>query len=405
MSTGEGEERLTTEELEALSEAFAPPDREQRPSSEVRADQEAVVLKYDLVGASSNQRHDYPALDLIHEAFTELLGTTLKRQTRQDATFQPVRPEILNFSEIYASLPMPSGVFVMEVGGLACNGLFVVDAKLLVNLFDLLVGGKGGTQAVDLLAHRSFTPTERLLIDELMAIFAITVESAWSEVVPVTVSLLRAEVDPRHASVFSPSERVVEFKINVVWGEIEGDIRFVLPMSGLRPFEKRLALTTVSPPLSSDSEWYDALHEAIEEIPTLLTAVLGHTELTVRKILSLEVGTILRLDRDPTGTIDLEVEGIAKYAVNPRLAHGNLAVTVTGPIVDDEQPSSPAMDDSQHSDPLDALEAELNSQDESMSPGDTAGDGDAQEKPQTDSTTTSEAAESASDDPQLGGAP
>ena len=42
--------------------------------------------------------------------------------------------------------------------------------------------------------------------------------------------------------------------MDIEWDDV-GDVRFILPMEALRPFEKRLALTTVTPKSSSDAGW------------------------------------------------------------------------------------------------------------------------------------------------------
>ena len=72
-----GDESLSPDELAALSEAFSGGDRAERSSADVRGDQETVVLRYDLIGSSSSQRHDFPALDLIHEGFSAALATAM----------------------------------------------------------------------------------------------------------------------------------------------------------------------------------------------------------------------------------------------------------------------------------------------------------------------------------------
>ena len=51
-------------------------------------------------GSSGGQRHDFPALDLIHQSFTLTLGTKLERETRREGAFVSNQPEILNFRDL-----------------------------------------------------------------------------------------------------------------------------------------------------------------------------------------------------------------------------------------------------------------------------------------------------------------
>lgn len=326
------DDRLTAEELAAISEAFAA-SAKPKASTEVRAESAPIVLRYDLLGATTAQRHDYPALDLIHETFSLHLGTALQRATRQEATFAPQRPDLVNFSEVYASLPNPCAVIVLELAGMGSTALLVIDPLLLLHFIDLLIGGPGGAiEATELLASRSFTATERHLIGHLVGYVGRALEAAWAEVTPIGARMLRAEADPRHSAVFMPSDRVAEFRIDVAWGDVIGDIRLVIPMAALRPFEKRLTRTAVSPPTASDAEWQATVRESLDDVPVTLVGVLGRKRMTLRELLRLAPGDLIRLDRDPDGPLDLLVQGVPKYEVRAQVQGGNMAAELLGPL-------------------------------------------------------------------------
>ena len=324
-----GDESLSPDELAALSEAFSGGDRAERSSADVRGDQETVVLRYDLIGSSSSQRHDFPALDLIHEGFSAALATAIQEAANDEAHFIPKPPDVLSFSEVYGSLSMPCCVIVLDVKGLDCPGLLMVDPGVFVTWVDRMMGGLGG--ALDpgqLLNSRGFTATERHLIQSLVDIVSKCAADAWDEITPVNIQMLRAVVDPRHSAVFMPSDQVVDFRLDVEWGEVSGDIRLVLPMIALRPHAERLARTAVSPPSAGDADWRVSMTDALEDVPVTLTAVLGNTHLTLREILNLKAGDHLRLDRDPNQPLPMQVEGITRYEIRPKVEHGNIAAVM-----------------------------------------------------------------------------
>lgn len=329
MSTGTEDENLSAEELAALSEAFAPGDA--RSSDEVRAEQEPIVLKYDLVGASAGQRHDFPALDLIHETFAVQAAPAMMAATNTAVEIQAVPPEIMNFSEIYASLSAPCAVVVVEVEGLGCTGLLSIEPNVLMHLVDLMMGGPGAAiDAVQMLEGRSFTQTENHLIRTLTQHLSVALERAWSDITPVGLRATRAEVDPRHAAIFMPSDRMIEFRLNMAWDEVQGSVRLAFPMMALRPLEQRLARTAVSPPNQSDDLWRGSMREALEDVPVRLTGILGRTTLSIDEILKLEVGDLLRLDRPPNASLEMLVEGISRYEIEPGVKHGNIAAVMLG---------------------------------------------------------------------------
>lgn len=60
-----------------------------------------------------------------------------------------------------------------------------------------------------------------------------------------------------------------------------------------------------------------------------ITAQLGQTKTSVRRVLSLQVGDVLRLDEAPDQPIELRVEGTTKMLGSPVVRHGNIAIEIT----------------------------------------------------------------------------
>lgn len=66
-----------------------------------------------------------------------------------------------------------------------------------------------------------------------------------------------------------------------------------------------------------------------------LMAVLGHVQTTVRNLLSLNVGDVLRLDEAPSSPLTVFVEGQRKMIGVPVVSHGNIAIEVTQMVRDE----------------------------------------------------------------------
>jgi flagellar motor switch/type III secretory pathway protein FliN len=60
-----------------------------------------------------------------------------------------------------------------------------------------------------------------------------------------------------------------------------------------------------------------------------LVVVLGKSQSTVRNVLSMVVGDVLRLDEAPTSPLQIFVEGQKKMIGAPVVSHGNIAVEIT----------------------------------------------------------------------------
>ncbi len=331
MSTREPDlETLSEDELSALDSMLVTPT----------APAVASVRPLDLtdLGATPGQA---PGLELVHEGFSRLLGIEFERATRSVGFVSALRHEIVPFSEVYASLPSPTGIVLVDIEAFDCTGLLAIDLDLLFHFIDLVMGGPGGSEdAAALVQNRSFTPTERTLVRHLVGYVSAALEQAWADIAPLKLRALRAEVDKRHAAVIAPAERVVNFVSKLEWGAVTGKIALIVPYRGMRPYGRRLEHMAVnSSGGADDEEWGEAITQLLFDVPVQLTAVLGRAEMSLRDIMNLEVGTSLRLDTGPSSTVELQVEGIPRFNVEPTSHNGNVAITLIDVIETDVRKS------------------------------------------------------------------
>jgi flagellar motor switch protein FliM len=86
------------------------------------------------------------------------------------------------------------------------------------------------------------------------------------------------------------------------------------------------ALEPAAPPISNEDRARLAARLAQAEVEVV--AVLGHARSTVREVLRLNVGDVIRLDEPPDAPIRVSVEGRQKLFGLPVVRHGNLAIEV-----------------------------------------------------------------------------
>ncbi len=67
----------------------------------------------------------------------------------------------------------------------------------------------------------------------------------------------------------------------------------------------------------------------LEKAEVQIRAELGGAESTVREILAMQTGDVVRLDRSPDDPLDVRVEDVVKLRGHPVVARGNLAVEIT----------------------------------------------------------------------------
>ncbi len=327
-------ERLTPEEMAALAEVLQPVQSADIDNTSARED---VILRYDLVGASSSPRHSMPVLDLVHDRFASDLAQQLARATRIEGTVEALPPSHRKCAEVYSELTNPCAIIAVDAVGLHTTGMFVADPILMMHLLDLCIGGTGASESVlEVLQERGFSKTEQRLSNHLVRFMGRALAKAWAELAEIELKVLRLESNPRHAIILDPGDAVVVFPVKLTWGEVSGVLRLVLPLSSLRPLESRLASTVVDMRKPVASPWQDFMQSHAMETPVELVVELGKTQLTLRQLLDLKKGELIRLDKEPNGPVEVQVEGSTKYIARPVVRHGNMAVEVLDVVVTDQ---------------------------------------------------------------------
>jgi len=338
------DDRLTQEETQAIAALLSEsvPERTQILGPAFAGSSSAgdpIVLRYDLVAGAGRKADNLPGLQLLHERFAAELGGEFRRTVGSEGHFIPERASFHKFAEIYARLPSPIAVAVTSFAGIGGQMVITMEPELMMHFLDLLMGGEGGhvTLRGDL-AVRGFTPAERGLITHVTAILSRALTIAWSDITPVHLDLVRVATDPRHASIFEPSEAMVDLGLRVEWGAVRGSVHLYFPQAFLGPFEEILAQPAGNARPRAEPIAQDVMRKGLEPVVVELGAILGTIDVSLSRLLALQVGDVLRLSTDPDEPVMLVVEDVPKLLGFPTVLHGNVAINIAGWIGDDDAP-------------------------------------------------------------------
>ncbi|HIA03159.1 MAG TPA: hypothetical protein EYN06_00780 [Myxococcales bacterium] len=294
------------------------------------------IVRYDLVGArSSVGRGQLPTLDIVNEKLADLLSDMLVRLTGEQARASAKATEAVKFVESMGTMPTPACLQLVELVGLRGTGVLSLDPALLFHIIDLLLGGKPGSSKIDaseILARRGMTAVERRLFARVSARIGEELTRAWDGVATFGIRPLRVETDPKHIAIFEASEMVVDMQFEVEVAGVQGQIHLIVPQAALRPVEKKLASGLLDTGTDEAPSWRKPLTKVMRNVTLQCTAELGRTYITVRELISLKEGDVIRLDRDPENPITLYLEGSPKLTGHPTLQHGNIAVEVVSVV-------------------------------------------------------------------------
>jgi flagellar motor switch protein FliM len=281
------------------------------------------VQRYDLASQTRVVRGRMPTLEMINDRFARQFRVGLFNLIRRtpEVSVAPIR--VLKLSEYTQSLNVPSSLNLIRLEPLRGTALLVLDARLVFSIVDNFFGGNGRYAKIE---GREFTLTEGRIIQMVMRQAFADLREAWSICTDITIEYLNSEVNPHFANIVSPSEIVVAtaFKIELEGGG--GELHVTMPYSMLEPIRELLDSGMHIDPLERDENWVTALREETEEAEVELVPMLGHTTVSLGRLLDLKPGDVIPCDFD--GNVTLCAEGVPIVRGSYGASRGQQAVKV-----------------------------------------------------------------------------
>jgi flagellar motor switch protein FliM len=324
-----GAEILNQDEIDALLKGVddgAVPTEGGTPSGEVRG--------YDLATQTRIVRGRMPTLEMINDRFARLFRLGLFNLIRRSPEIVVKPVQVKKFCEYTQNLHLPSSLNLIRLNPLRGTALMMLDAKLVFAIVDNFFGGNGRYAKIE---GREFTQTETRIIQMVLKQAYQDMMEAWSIVTEIKIEYQNSEINPHFANIVSPSEIVViaAFKIELETGG-GGELHLTMPYSMIEPMRDVLDSGMQSDRADRDETWSRTLRQDVEDAAIELVPVLGHSELTLGRLVDLKPGDVIPCDFD--GQVTLCAEGVPVLRGSLGASRGQQAVKVTQRVLRRKQP-------------------------------------------------------------------
>ncbi|MFT3907091.1 MAG: flagellar motor switch protein FliM [Steroidobacteraceae bacterium] len=283
---------------------------------------------YDLATQTRLVRGRMPTLEMINDRFARLLRISLFNMIRRSPEVAVAPVQVMKFSEYVQTLYVPASLNMMHLKPLRGTSLLVLDAKLVFALVDNFFGGTGRYTKIE---GREFTQTEARVIQMVMRQAFVDLREAWTMVADLDIEYINSEINPNFANIVSPSEIVVICAFTIELEGAKGQMQVTIPYSAIEPIRDLLDSGVQSDRAEQDERWGQTLREEIEGAELEMTPVLGHTTLTVARLLDLKPGDVIPCDFD--GNLTLHAEGVPVLRGSFGASRGMQAMKITQGVV------------------------------------------------------------------------
>lgn len=290
-------------------------------------DQRKIKI-YDFKRPDKFSKDQIRTVSIMHETFARLTTTSLSAQLRSLVAVHVASVDQLTYEEFIRSIPNPTTLAVIDMDPLKGSAILEIDPAITFSIIDRLFGGQGEGAKFS----RELTDIEQSVMEGIIVRVLGNLRESWSTVIDLRPRLGGIETNPQFAQIVPPSEMVVLVTLETKVGDVEGMMNLCIPYLTIEPIISKLSAQYwySSVRRGTTTENLNILRERLENIGVTIKAEIGRMQLTVRDVLALCAGDIIRLDNtrvsDP---MVLMIGDRKKFLCRPGVVGNKLAVQVS----------------------------------------------------------------------------
>lgn len=324
-------EVLSQNEIDSLLSAINSGDMD--PVS-MTTSSEKRVESYNFARPSKFSKDHLRTLEIIYEGYARMLSTQLPIYLRRNIKVEVASAEVITFSEFLNSSFSQAVYGIINMDPLPGNEILSMDAELAYALIERLLGGNGAP----IKKKREFSDIELSIVEKIFSICVELMPDSWENVVEIKPVIERVETNTQFVQLYSPNEMTALVSINVVMGDVNGNIIICLPYPCAEPIIDRLNTKYwYSAEVEDSGENYkNYIETSINKAFIPVRVVLGKSIISVNEFTNLQRGDIIKLNTRVDDDLNVIVGNINKFTATPGASHDSYAIRIKS-IIREEQ--------------------------------------------------------------------
>jgi flagellar motor switch protein FliM len=324
-------EVLSQDEIDQLLTAINAGETELE-SIKPAADTRKIKI-YDFKRPDKFSKEQIRTVQNMHETFARLTTTTLSANMRALVHVHVASVDQLTYEEFIRSIPTPTTLAVVSMDPLKGQAILEIDPSVTFTIIDRLFGGSGEGAKL----NRELTDIEHSVMEGIIVRILGNMREAWTQVIDLRPRLSQIETNPQFAQIVPPSEMVVLVTLETKVGEVEGMMNLCIPYMTIEPIVSKLSAQFwySSVRRGATTENLNILKEKLSLVEIPVIAEVGHINISVRDVLALRKGDVVRLYSvhvdDPMA---LNVGNKKKFLCRPGVIGKKMAVQITKKLED-----------------------------------------------------------------------
>lgn len=295
------------------------------------------ISNYDFRRPNRISKNQVRTLQSVHENFAEVFGYYLVSKLQTIVSMTVTSVDQLFYSEFILSVSNPSCLYIFDIEGTDGSGIMEVSPQLSLTILERLLGGSAETPP----KARSITPIEQAVTRGVVEHALYDLRNAWRSIANLNFNYQRLEMEADFVQIAPASEIVVVISFDVNIGVHTYLMNLCFPTFALEEVLARLNRQLVTTNILKQSnqrtrENMEILRTQISNTYLPVVAELGKSSISVRELLELKAGDVIKLNKKINQEIELLVGDKRKLAGRPGSVEGKKAFRVTRQLSDDD---------------------------------------------------------------------
>jgi len=286
-----------------------------------------AVKRYDFRRPDKFSKDQLRTLQIIHESFSRGLATYLSGYVRAIVEGEVVSVVQSTYDEFVRSLTNPTLIGVFSMTPLEGSAIIEIPPDLTFVIIDRLLGGPGTVPT----RIRELTEIEQTVMRRVLEESLTALGDAWSNLVQLEPKLERLEINPQFVQLLPHHDMVVNIALRVRVRGAEGRVNICIPYISLEPIVSKLSAHYLfgGGEKVETGRHVEELRRKVETMTVPVKVSLGEATVTVRELLDLSVGDVIRLDTRTDEPLSVRVGDKRKFLAKPGRVGSRLAVEIT----------------------------------------------------------------------------
>jgi len=303
-------EILSQEEIDALLEVVEDEEAVEEIGAGPDLFEQRQITLYDFKRPNRVSKEQLRSIRALHDKMARNLASDISSLMRSIVEVQLHSVDQMTYGEFLMSLPSPTSFNVFSFKPLDGKGVIEINPSIVFPMIDRILGGPG----VPFDANREFTDIELNLLDQILRVITQNMKEVWSPIMELYPVIEAKESSPNVVQIVAQNEIVIMVVMEIIIGQTSGMMNICYPVISIESLLPKLAsrdlmLSETSSRKSRNKELKALLRGAKME----LEAVLGYANLSMKEILDLQKGDIIKLDRPADDTVVVKIDGREKF--------------------------------------------------------------------------------------------